>query len=45
MRDKIEELRAEMIELGMRDGFTNPEVVRISQELDKLLNQLGGVIK
>lgn len=45
MRDKIEELRAEMIELGMLNGFTNPEVVRISQELDRLLNQLGGVNK
>jgi hypothetical protein len=43
-----------MVEVGMRKGFTDPETVRISQELDELHNeqlriqmalrkQLGGV--
>jgi hypothetical protein len=57
MRDVMAELevkRAQMVEVGMRKGFTDPETVRISQELDELHNeqlriqmalrkQLGGV--
>lgn len=35
----IEEMRKELIELGMRKPLTDPEVVKISQRLDRLLNE------
>lgn len=35
----IERKRSEMVEIGMAKGFTHPEVVTISQELDELIIQ------
>ncbi|GGJ97971.1 hypothetical protein GCM10007063_20350 [Lentibacillus kapialis] len=35
---RIEYLRNRMTDVAMEKGFTSPESVRISQELDKLLN-------
>ncbi|AHF06777.1 aspartyl-phosphate phosphatase Spo0E family protein [Desulfitobacterium metallireducens] len=35
----IEEVREELIQLGANKPFTDPEVVKISQELDQLLNE------
>lgn len=35
----IEEVREELIRLGTVKPFTDPEVIRISQRLDLLLNE------
>jgi hypothetical protein len=37
---KIEMLREKMILVGMSKGFTSSETVNLSENLDKLLNQL-----
>lgn len=37
---EIQNKRMQMIEVGLRNGYSHPETVRISQELDQLLNQL-----
>ncbi|QOY37737.1 Spo0E family sporulation regulatory protein-aspartic acid phosphatase [Anaerobacillus isosaccharinicus] len=37
--NKIEEIRDKMVAIGLEKGFSNEEVVVISQELDDLLNQ------
>jgi hypothetical protein len=34
----LEEKRAEMVVVGMEKGLGHPETIRISQELDQLLN-------
>lgn len=34
----ITDKRKQMVEMGMKKGFTHPETVHVSQELDKLLN-------
>ncbi|WP_233569487.1 aspartyl-phosphate phosphatase Spo0E family protein [Falsibacillus albus] len=34
----IEEKRGEMIESGLINGFSNQDTVKLSQELDELLN-------
>lgn len=39
LRELIEEVREELIQLGMSRPFTDPEVVRMSQRLDRLLNE------
>ncbi|WP_181349015.1 aspartyl-phosphate phosphatase Spo0E family protein [Thalassobacillus sp. CUG 92003] len=36
---KIEHLRNRMTEVALIEGFTSPESLRISQELDDLLNR------
>lgn len=36
----IEKLRKELITFGMKNGFENPQVICISQELDVLIYQL-----
>lgn len=36
----IREKREKMITVGLAKGYSHPETVRISQELDSLLNQL-----
>lgn len=36
--NKIEAYRKEMIELGLSTSLTNEQVLRISTELDKILN-------
>lgn len=35
----IETLRAEMVEKGMELGFLHPEVIALSQKVDKLHNE------
>ncbi|MFC2950276.1 Spo0E family sporulation regulatory protein-aspartic acid phosphatase [Virgibacillus sediminis] len=35
---KIETVRKRLIEIGDAKGYTNPESVSLSQELDRLLN-------
>ncbi|HLR62290.1 MAG TPA: aspartyl-phosphate phosphatase Spo0E family protein [Lentibacillus sp.] len=35
---RIEYLRNKMADVAMEKGFTSPEAISISQELDKLLN-------
>jgi hypothetical protein len=37
---ELEKKRAEMVEVGMSKGFTDPETVRISQEVDELHNEV-----
>lgn len=36
----IDEKRGEMVETGMKEGLLNPNTIRLSQELDGLLNDL-----
>jgi len=38
---KIEYLRKQMIEIGLKTGLTSPDTVQISQELDRLLMTLN----
>lgn len=40
LKAKIERVRSEMVSVGMREGLSNPLTVKLSQKLDKLLNQL-----
>lgn len=37
----IEKKRAEMIKVAYTNGFSSPDAVRRSQELDELLNNLN----
>ncbi|MFD9625668.1 Spo0E family sporulation regulatory protein-aspartic acid phosphatase [Peribacillus muralis] len=41
LHEKIEILRKELIATALKYGFTAPNTLHISQELDKLLNLLG----
>ena len=44
-QQRIEEVRAEMVELfGACNNFTDHAVLKISQELDDLLNQYSGCL-
>ncbi|MEW4282537.1 aspartyl-phosphate phosphatase Spo0E family protein [Priestia koreensis] len=38
--EKIEVTRADMISLGLEEGFTSENTLQMSQFLDELLNQL-----
>lgn len=42
LEKEIETLRNKMVAVGMEKGFTHPETVQISQELDKLINVAQG---
>lgn len=42
---RIEYLRNEMTTIALEKGFTNPESVTISQELDQLLNHYDKIKK
>lgn len=37
----LEKLRAEMVEKGIRLGFLHPEVLALSQKVDKLHNEIN----
>ncbi|MFJ5762393.1 Spo0E family sporulation regulatory protein-aspartic acid phosphatase [Neobacillus sp. NPDC093182] len=37
--EQIESLRRTMISVGMSQGFTSTETIRLSKTLDELLNQ------
>lgn len=39
LRKLIEEMRMELIQLANRKPLTHPEVVKLSQKLDRLLNE------
>ncbi|MFQ3546081.1 aspartyl-phosphate phosphatase Spo0E family protein [Halobacillus rhizosphaerae] len=39
LKVKIEDLREKMTRVAIQNGFSSPESVRISQELDELLNR------
>lgn len=39
LRELIEDVREELIQIGMSRPFTDPEVVKASQRLDQLLNE------
>jgi len=39
LRKFIEVMRNELIQLGSRKSFTDPDVVRLSQRLDRLLDE------
>jgi Spo0E like sporulation regulatory protein. len=36
---ELEDLRRKMVHLGMRKGLRHPEVLKVSQELDIVLNE------
>lgn len=38
LQEHIEELREEMISVGMEHGFTSEETLKISRKLDDLIN-------
>ncbi|PAE16731.1 hypothetical protein CHH91_07495 [Virgibacillus sp. 7505] len=40
----IEDKRLEMIKYGLEHGFNNDDTIRLSQELDQLLNKLNNPI-
>ncbi|OOR21924.1 aspartyl-phosphate phosphatase Spo0E family protein [Bacillus cereus] len=40
LRSQIEKKRQEMIRLTKRHMLTSPEIICVSQELDRLLNRL-----
>ncbi|MBM7552971.1 aspartyl-phosphate phosphatase Spo0E family protein [Thalassobacillus pellis] len=42
---RIENLRKKMTTVALLEGFTSPESVRISQELDELLNMYDIQVK
>ncbi|MEA1961178.1 MAG: aspartyl-phosphate phosphatase Spo0E family protein [Bacillota bacterium] len=42
---EIEEKRAVLVALGMKKGFQDPEVLSISEHLDKLLNFYYSIVK
>ncbi|WP_036201572.1 aspartyl-phosphate phosphatase Spo0E family protein [Ureibacillus sinduriensis] len=37
--EKIQVLRTELIESGMKDGLNHPTTIKLSQTLDKVLNE------
>lgn len=37
----LEKLRAELVEKGMQLGFQHPEVIALSQKVDKLHNEIN----
>ncbi|MDK8194729.1 aspartyl-phosphate phosphatase Spo0E family protein [Paenibacillus sp. UMB7766-LJ446] len=45
LRNQIEKLRKELIDLAERMGFTAMEVVEKSQKLDKVLNEYDRAIQ
>jgi stage 0 sporulation regulatory protein len=38
LKKQIEQLRKHMIQTGLQQGLTSPRAIKLSQELDKLLN-------
>jgi stage 0 sporulation regulatory protein len=41
LQQEIANKRNEMVQLGMSKGLSHPETVKVSQELDELLNKLA----
>jgi hypothetical protein len=39
LESKIDALRSAMVAAGMSKGFTDPETIRLSQELDLLIHE------
>jgi hypothetical protein len=39
LESKIDALRSAMVATGMSKGFTDPETIRLSQELDLLIHE------
>lgn len=39
LKAKIREKRIELIRLGSTEGLRSPDVLRVSQELDELINE------
>ncbi|MCM2535291.1 aspartyl-phosphate phosphatase Spo0E family protein [Neobacillus pocheonensis] len=42
---KIETVRKKMISVGMSNGFTSPETIKLSQTLDNLFNLGRGLLR
>ncbi len=42
---QIEELRLELVKMKVSKGYSDPEVVRASQKLDKVLNEYQELVK
>ena len=40
VENKIKLIRKEMIDTGFKKGFSHPDTVKLSQELDRLMNKL-----
>ncbi|MEN6327096.1 MAG: aspartyl-phosphate phosphatase Spo0E family protein [Syntrophomonas sp.] len=36
---RVENMRRELIEIGISHGFQDPQVISLSQQLDELINQ------
>lgn len=41
IKNKIQKLRTQLINVGMKKGLTHPNTIQVSQDLDKLLNKYG----
>ncbi|MBD8067429.1 aspartyl-phosphate phosphatase Spo0E family protein [Bacillus sp. PS06] len=45
LRDYISEKRSEMIATATIEGFTSEETIKVSQELDELINQYHRLVQ
>ncbi|MBM7607402.1 aspartyl-phosphate phosphatase Spo0E family protein [Ureibacillus composti] len=43
LENKVFNLQAQMIDLGLVKGLSHPETVKCSQELDRVLNRLQNI--
>lgn len=41
--EKIEHFREKMVLTGLKEGFSNPKTIELSQNLDILLNKLAEI--
>ncbi|WP_237562859.1 aspartyl-phosphate phosphatase Spo0E family protein [Bacillus dakarensis] len=41
IENKIKLIRNKMIDSGIKKGFSHPDTVKLSQELDRLMNKLS----
>ena len=41
IKEKIQNLRTQLINVGMEKGLTHSVTIQVSQDLDKLLNEYG----
>lgn len=45
LKEQIEYFRNKMVYTGLKEGFSSPKTIEISQNLDSLLNKLSEISK
>jgi len=45
LKEEIEYFRNKMVRTGLKEGFSSPKTIAISQNLDSLLNKLSEISK